>query len=288
MMSVNYQIDTASRDDLDLMVSWAAAEGWNPGIDDAAAFYSADPGGFLIGRLNGAPIACISAVRYGENFGFVGFYIVKADFRGKGYGIQIWNAAMTQLEGRTIGLDGVVDQQENYIRSGFSLVQNNVRYAGQVTTAGTTLPENVVHVTADQTDLIDKVIAYDRVFFADRRDGFTRHWITAVSHQCVVHLDVSGEVSGYGVIRPAVDGLKIGPLFADTADAADRMFQAMAMGVKGKTLYFDPPDVNAAAVDLAKKYGFEPVFETARMYANGKPDLPMLDRTFGISSFELG
>jgi ribosomal protein S18 acetylase RimI-like enzyme len=288
MTSTDYQIATATRADLDLMVSWATNEGWNPGRHDAEAFHTADPDGFLIGRLNGEPIACISAVRYGQTFGFIGFYIVKSEYRGQGYGIQIWDAAMKQLDGRTIGLDGVVDQQDNYARSGFSLVQNNIRYAGQLTVDGARLPDNVVELAADQTDLIEKVMPYDRTFFADTRDSFTRHWITAEKHRCMVHLGGTGGVCGYGVIRPAEDGFKIGPLFADTAEGADGLLRALASTANSATLYIDPPDVNAAAVELAKKYNFEPVFETARMYAGGKPDLPMQDRTFGISSFELG
>ena len=30
------------RADLDIAIDWAAAEGWNPGLDDAEAFLAAD------------------------------------------------------------------------------------------------------------------------------------------------------------------------------------------------------------------------------------------------------
>ena len=64
--------------DLALALEWAAAEGWNPGLHDAQCFYAADPEGFFLGELDGAPIGCVSAVRYGSGFGFLGLYIVKA------------------------------------------------------------------------------------------------------------------------------------------------------------------------------------------------------------------
>ncbi len=35
--------------------------------------------GFFLGELDGAPIGCVSAVRYGSGFGFLGLYIVKAE-----------------------------------------------------------------------------------------------------------------------------------------------------------------------------------------------------------------
>ena len=71
------KIATMSRKEVAIALEWAREEGWNPAIHDASAFYTADPGGFLLGRLDGEPVATISAVRYGETFGFLGLYIVK-------------------------------------------------------------------------------------------------------------------------------------------------------------------------------------------------------------------
>ena len=39
---------------------------------------------------------------------------------------------MARLEGRVVGLDGVVDQQANYQRSGFVLAHRNIRFGGVV------------------------------------------------------------------------------------------------------------------------------------------------------------
>src|SRR5215210_5382401 len=124
-------IRPASRRELDLALEWAAQEGWNPGLSDAECFYAADPEGFLLAFRDEEPVASISVVRYGSDFGFLGLYIVRADLRGWGYGYQLWRAGMAQLGERTVGLDGVVAQQENYHRSGFSWAHRNIRYSGQ-------------------------------------------------------------------------------------------------------------------------------------------------------------
>ena len=84
MINPSYQIRTMSRQEVQLAVDWAAAEGWNPGLHDAALFYAADPQGFLAGFLGDRLIATISAVRYRQDFGFIGFYIVTPEFRGHG------------------------------------------------------------------------------------------------------------------------------------------------------------------------------------------------------------
>ena len=114
----DYTIRVMTPGDLDRVIEWAAAEAWNPGVNDAACFRAADPDGFLAGVVDGRLAAAISAVRYGAGFGFIGFYIVDPDLRQRGYGLRIWQAALQHLgERRTIGLDGVVAQQANYAKS---------------------------------------------------------------------------------------------------------------------------------------------------------------------------
>ena len=126
-------------DEISIAVDWAAAEGWNPGLADAACFSTIDPDGFLIGELGGAPAATICCVNYGATFAFLGLYIVRKDVRGCGYGLHIWNAAPAHAGPRVIGLDGVVAQQQNYKKSGFKFAYANVRYGGTVVAGGVRL-----------------------------------------------------------------------------------------------------------------------------------------------------
>ncbi len=106
MSSPHYAIRTMTKQDIKTAIDWAAAEGWNPGLHDAESFYAADPSGFLIGEIDGEPVSTLSAVKYGNSFGFMGFYIVKPTYRGKGYGIQLWNAGIKYPppEGVVLGL----------------------------------------------------------------------------------------------------------------------------------------------------------------------------------------
>ena len=53
------------------ILDWAAAEGWNPGLDDAVAIHAADPDRFLLGSIDGQPIGAVSVVRYGTAFAFL-------------------------------------------------------------------------------------------------------------------------------------------------------------------------------------------------------------------------
>jgi ribosomal protein S18 acetylase RimI-like enzyme len=163
MAASPYRIGTMSRAEVAIAIEWAAAEGWNPGLHDAECFHAADPGGFLVGRLDDEPVATISVVKYGASFAFLGLYIVKPAYRGHGYGIRIWEAGLARLAGRKVGLDGVVAQQDNYRKAGFTFAYRNVRYRG---TGGATAPPDARIVPLSKIPVAE-TIAYDRA--RDRR-----------------------------------------------------------------------------------------------------------------------
>jgi GNAT superfamily N-acetyltransferase len=267
-------------DEIGLAVDWAAAEGWNPGLADAQCFTSVDSGGFLIGELDGEPAAMISTVNYDDRFAFLGFYIVRADLRGHGYGMQIWQAALAHAGARSIGLDGVVAQQDNYRKSGFALAYNNVRYGG--------VPSDVRagHVTVPLSDIPFHAIVADdgRVFPADR-PAFWNAWLNAPGHVGRAVLR-DGKPAAWGVIRPCRTGRKIGPLVADDRECAEAVFAALVSEESGE-VFLDVPQPNAQAVALAEAHGLAPVFETARMYRGDVRPVD-LTRIFGVTTFELG
>jgi GNAT superfamily N-acetyltransferase len=272
-----------TRAELDLGIEWAAQEGWNPGLHDADTFHAADPDGFLGAWLGGEPVGMVSAVHYGAGFGFLGFYIVRQPFRGHGHGMELWKAAMQRFNGRVVGLDGVVAQQDNYRQSGFELAWKNVRFEGTVHAHA---PSGASVVPLHDVALQD-VLDYDAAFFADDRRTFTRHWI-AQRGSTAFAVRRDGRLAGYGVIRPCRSGHRIGPLFADDAQGAEQLYHALLSQVpRGATVQIDVAAYNPLALALVQAQGLAPVFETARMVRGTVPALPV-QRMFGVTSFELG
>jgi GNAT superfamily N-acetyltransferase len=283
MQHSDYTIRTMTRPEVDLALDWSAAEGWNPGLHDAGCFHAADPCAFLIGLAGDVPVAVISVARYGISFGFLGFYIVKPAYRGRGFGIRIWNAGMARLQGRCVGLDGVVAQQANYQRSGFRLAYRNIRFQGRG--GGRVAPDPALLPLS--TVAFEALHAYDRPFFPDDRSRFLKAWIDQPDATALGILD-QGVLAGYGVLRPCLSGSKIGPLFADRVELAERLFVALkARATPGEPVFIDLPEVNPAALDLARRHGLTVGFETARMYTGECPLLPT-DRVFGVTTFEFG
>ena len=269
-----------TKDELVLALDWAADEGWNPGLFDAETFHAADPNGFLLGELDGEPIGSVSAVRYGTEFGFLGFYIVKPAYRGQGYGLRLWRAAMDRLGSRNVGLDGVLAQQNTYCKSGFKLAYRNIRHAG---VGGGSVPTGLIDLSVVA---FNEVVRYDETVFPAPRATFLSRWIRQREGEALGVVGNEG-LSGYGVLRACRRGFKIGPLFADDVGVADLLFRGLVSRVTGQSVFLDTPEANSTAIELAKRHRMTPTFETARMYTR-EPPKSRLDRCFGVTTFELG
>lgn len=282
-----YTIQTATLKEVELAVEWAAREGWNPGLSDPQAFYAQDPEGFFMGKIRGEPLGCISCVKYPWNFAFIGFYIVRPEYRGKGYGLRLWNHALEYGSDSSLGLDGVPSQQENYAKSGFQLAHRNVRYEYTASGEGEGIPEIPETLVSPQNLSLKDLVAFDALHFGGSRREFLRPWLTLENSRSLAALG-NGEIRGLVTLRQCQRGYKIGPLFATSPLLGEALFLEIIREIpRGTPVYLDVPEPNGHALALAEKYRMIPVFGTARMYRGTPPSLP-LERIFGVTTFELG
>ncbi|MFE4620139.1 GNAT family N-acetyltransferase [Streptomyces sp. NPDC056747] len=283
--SGSLSVAPATPGDWALVCSWAAEEGWNPGRSDVPAFFAQDPGGFFLGRVDGEPVSAISVVNYSDTYAFLGFYLVRPEFRGLGHGLATWRAALAHAGDRSVGLDGVPAQQDNYRRSGFTTAYRTARFVGEVPAPDRPVAGVVPGATLDPA----AIGAYDNACHHADRPRFLVRWTTTPGHRVLVRV-VDGRPAGYGVVRPARDTARVGPLFADTPADAAALLDALAAEARdfGATrIAVDMPESNPAAARLALERGLEPTFETARMYTG--PVRPVArERVFGVTTLELG
>jgi hypothetical protein len=276
----------ATRDELDLAIEWAGAEGWNPGRHDGDIFWETDPKGFVCVEREGEVIGTGSIVSYG-GFGFMGFFIVKAGMRGQGIGAPFWHWRKRQLLGRietggSIGMDGVFDMEPFYARGDFVFLHRNIRMEG---VGGTGNPDVSLELL---TDLPWEAVAnYDRACFGFSRDGFLDRWVEPRSGVGLGYFR-DGRLLGFGVIRRCVNGFKIGPLFADDGEIAESLFMGLSNHAAGEPVFLDTPECNPEALALANRHGMKEVFGCARMVLGPVPNLPWKTRIFGVTTFELG
>ncbi len=268
-------------DELQIVLGWAADEGWNPGLDDAAAFHAADPTGFLLKEVDGEPIAAISVVNHDPDFAFLGLYLCKPEFRGQGHGIDVWRAGIAHAETRSIGLDGVPDQQDNYARSGFVKYGSTVRYEGQIAPLGD--PRIRPAVPGD----IETLIARDTRACGIRRTAFATAWFAHSPTRQTMVLVEGANITGFATFRRCRLGSKTGPLYAVSESDARALLAANPFATSNEPCFVDISDHNVPLAKVIKSLDFEATFETARMFSGAQPATnPALFQA--IASMELG
>lgn len=290
-MNTELVIRGMTRAEVDVLIDWAALEGWNPGLHDAAIFWAHDPDAFIAAELQGELIGGGAITAYGDEFGFMGFFIVRPEFRGHGYGNALWLARRDRLRARlrpgaTLGMDGAFEMEPYYARGGFVRSHREIRFSSEI-------PSGQMAPASDGGGLVplrdvdfDDILAYDRTCFPAMREAFLRAWVNQPDALALAYRR-EGRLVGYGVVRRCRSGCKIGPLFADDLAAATALYQGLARFAAGGPLFLDVPENNPGAIALARNEGMTEVFGCARMYL-GVPPAIADARVFGVTTFELG
>ena len=279
------------RSELDELVAWAAREGWNPGLHDAELFWATDPEAFIAADLDGEMIGGGAITSYNGEFGFMGFFIVRPEYRGQGLGNALWHFRRERLlkrlrPGASIGLDGVFEMQSYYAKGGFVFSHRNMRFHAFITAPPATMQEGDGNIVALADVPFERVVDYDRTCFPAPRPVFLRAWISQ-SEALALGFLREGKLAGYGVVRRCGEGCKVGPLFADDSSVAESLYRRLAGFATGGPLFLDAPENNPAAMKLVARHQMVEVFGTARMYL-GQPPALAHERIFGVTTFELG
>jgi GNAT superfamily N-acetyltransferase len=285
-MDQELTIRNMTRTEVDQLVDWAAKEGWNPGLHDAELFWHTDPEAYIAAEIDGEMVGGGAITAYDGRFGFMGFFIVRPEFRGRGLGNQLWQARRQLLldrlcAGATIGMDGVFNMQAYYAKGGFVFSHRDIRFEGEG--VASSLGKAIVQLAEIP---FDEILTYDSTCFPAPRERFLRAWISQPDCMALgVRRD--DRLAGFGVIRRCRNGCKLGPLFADNADIAESLFSALCAFAPGEPVYLDTPENNPHAIALAARHGMREVFGCARMYLGPFPSLPA-EHIFGVTTFELG
>ncbi len=282
----NLELQKLDKQGVEILIDWARQEGWNPGKYDYEVFWKTDPNGFYGFYFNGNLIAGGALVSYSGEYGFMGLFIVRSDYRGSGIGNKLWylrrNLLISRLsEGAPIGMDGVVDMQPFYVKGGFNTAFKDERYE----CIGQDVEVSKCISSIQNKDFKD-VYNYDKICFGFNRITFLQNWLNLPNSKAFKYTK-EGEILGYTVIRKVDSGFKIGPLFAENNKIAEELYKVCLKSAIGQKIYLDIPMVNQGAIDLIKKYDSKYVFECARMYFGNAPKIDM-SKVYGITTFELG
>jgi hypothetical protein len=215
----------------------------------------------------------------------MGLFILKPKARQQGLGAMLWRYRLERLQqrlqpGAPIGMDGVFQMVPFYEKGGFSTAYKDLRFQG---VAQGSLDPNVRTLQAADFDTIER---FDRHHFPVARTEFLQRWIFRHGAHLLGIVE-NDKLVGYGVARQAPQGYKIGPLFADRPDIAERLLTSLMSRFVGEQVQIDVPEPNVFGIRLAAQSGLAEVFGCARMYRGPMPQLPLL-HIFGVTSLEFG
>lgn len=281
-----FPLKKLGRDGVKTLVQWAEEEGWNPGPYDAEVFWATDPEGYYGYYQDDTLIAGGAILSYNREFGFMGLFIVRPEYRNRGIGRELWYQRRDLLLSRlkkdaSIGMDGVVAMQPFYEKGGFEIAFRDVRY--KKTGIKCTTDKRISPI--EDSDLVP-VLEYDKKCFGFSRPQFMKPWLNLPENKNFTFME-HDRLRGFAIVRKANTGYKIGPLFADNQRIAEELYKASLNAVPGEPVFLDIPLINQDAVNLMNTCQANPVFECARMYYRKPPAYNILN-VFGITTFELG
>lgn len=308
------QIRLLGPGDVARVTQWARAEGFCPGHGDVSLYRQTDRQGLWLGCLEGEPIGCIAGVRYGPAYGFVGLFIVRPAYRGRGHGVALWRHALEHLaDVACVGLEAAPDRIGDYAGWGFRPASPTTRWRRPAAGAqpgsmpqmpaaieaasppvfplppSAAAPEDLLLVDARR--LPDAVVqAFDAAREPSPRPHFLRDWLHHPAGTVLALVDPAGHCHGFGRIRPCLlpegSGWRIGPLLATSPVWAERLLQALLARHPGEVL-LDAPGANAAAAAVLERLGFQAASHTLRMYRGEQPTVSLAD-VYGLACLELG
>lgn len=287
--SEEYKIVKMDRNDLKIMLDHAINERWVESYDTIDAYYELDPDGFLKGVIGDEIVATISAVRYPDNFAFLGYYIVKPKYRKKGYGLKIFQKALEHCDGCMIGLDAVQERVESYEKSGFTISTGSIRYIGEAINVNSDL--NILNY--DENEHFNDIALYDKDCFPSTRSDFLRNWLKIPNAKSIVYYNDKKELSGYASMHETNKGWEISPCYADSNDIAKALIATLINKLKeGDPFIVNVPANNKLATNLIEElkntYHIKFVIEDQRMYKNGHPDNLNIPKFYSLLSLAVG
>lgn len=287
-----YLVREATPDEVQVVHrEWARREQWNPGQYDLEGFLTIDPHGFLVGQLDGEIVACISAVELSPSYGFIGCYICKEEHRGRGFGLQIFQAGQKKLSHLPcIGLDGVPTQVHNYGKIGFLPHFKSSRYLFQKNEEfPLSLDERSLLADIKESGMqLSDALIFQQIQQGVQVESYFRSLLKNSDVKCLSYYSKGGTLVGFGMLRPATEGWRIGPLYANTQTIATILFKALSESIPlNENIYLDIPTNNKSALNLAQSFSMRSTSVCVRMYV-GQPPPSNSEHIFSLLSLEVG
>lgn len=285
-MNHELRLRLLTRADLSFADSVRALAGWNQTIADWERFLAAEPDGCFLAEWNGAAAGTATTIVYGSTLAWIGMVLVHPDYRRRGIGRALLERCVEHLRGRgvrCIKLDATPAGKKVYDGLGFKDEWPLTRWER----SAARLPKAEWHAGIRDCRDAEAVESLDTAAFGVSR----KKLLEPLMKQSLCALackSEAGKVQGYGLLREGSAAFYLGPVVAESAGVGVKLVNVLVAGAQGERIYWDIPERNIPAVELAKALGFKPQRTLMRMYLgeNLAPGNPL--QQFGIAGPEVG
>ena len=284
----------ASSKEISIFEEWCKKEKWNVGIYDFEIYYKLDKNGHMLFWDQNQLVGIISIIKHSNDYFTLGPYIVSPEYRNKGYGSFIIQAALSYPRNinclANIGLCAVSDQVKRYEKIGFKTTHLNHRWIFD----DHTIPNKQFSdysCTPIIMNHLNQLVTYDTEISPTNR---TRLFIEMINHPDIngFLIQKHGKVQAYGFIRPCLDGYRVGPLIANSEEHALAIVLQLIRDKNNKNVIFDIPSTNKHISTICKKLNLyrDPECDTHAMFTKdlNTPLLTNTQKSFSVFSLEIG
>ena len=248
------------------------AAGWNQLHQDWARLIAYEPKGCFVAEIDGRLVGTITTTRYGTDLAWIGMMLVQEDFRRRGIATALMNPGLDYLHKQNVGcikLDATPEGQPVYERLGFHAQWSFRRWVRDQAVSIDRVPkfDATATLAATQIDL-------DHVAFAADRS----RWLNQLKRGSLL----CQRSRGFGMLRPGYLASYLGPVVAEDRDVARDIIVELLNQSAAKT-FWDPPNPNRDAIELAESLGFRPIRDLTRMWIGSKPVIPAIHLQYAFS-----
>jgi GNAT superfamily N-acetyltransferase len=287
--TVHPEIRPMSRDELDVVLDWADAEGWNPGLSDADVFWRIDRAGLWAIDVDGILVGSGATIAHGTDHVVIGLVHVRPEHRRQGIATRTFpwlvDGALSRMPpGTTVSLDVPDHLHDLAERFGFHPVRRIARMVGRAIETRRGAHSGELRALASVP--VDAVVDYDAAHVGALRRDLLETWIHPVGGFSLGVYE-GQRLRGMAVMRPARRGYRIGPLFADDPDIAEELMGALSRMVLGHTISLDVPTDNPQALALAARHGLAETSSVVHLELGDVRPAPE-GSVYAITSIEIG
>ncbi len=269
---VSRSIRRFDRDDIPSAIALCRAAGWNQLPEDWSRLIEEEPDGCFVAEADGEIVGTVTSTRYGSTLAWIGMMLVDERFRQRGIATQLMSTCLEYLRKqrvRCIKLDATPAGQSMYERLGFRAEWSFHRWAREAVN-----PNDAPSRRASDSTLGQSHLDLDRIAFGADRSG----WLERLGQQS----NCRQNPSGFGMLRRGYLADYLGPVVAKDRDAANEIIDDL-LSQSSSTLFWDIPQVNRDAVEIAKSHRFEPVRQLTRMWTGREIVTPAMHLQYALS-----